>query len=168
MGPQSCVVTRRECASDIDQCGHRVAALRRGSGTLAPSIRRLAARWPLRIPAARAISRLGQGQLCNDSTVDERNAAQAVELVRALCDQLHQMTRQLARLECQSVTGTNGRASAIRSEAAALRRDINKAQLHIDRLERRYPNGNGHAQPRLPEQRGRGTRQTGPVVQTAC
>jgi hypothetical protein len=25
--------------------------------------------------------------------------AQAVELVRALCDQLHEMTRQLARLE---------------------------------------------------------------------
>jgi hypothetical protein len=84
--------------------------------------------------------------------VDQRDAAQAVELVRALCDQLHEMTRQLARLECQDVTGTNGRASAIRCEAAALRRDIHEAQFLIDRLERRYLNGYGHAQPRPPEQ----------------
>ena len=39
------------------------------------------------------------------------------------------------------------RASAIRCEAAALRRDIHEAQFLIDRLERRYLNGNGHAQP---------------------
>ena len=82
---------------------------------------------------------------------DDQAAAQAVELVRALCDQLHAMTRQLARLERQGVTGTNGRASAtIRREAATLRRDISKAQFLIDRLERRYLNGNGHAQPRRP------------------
>jgi hypothetical protein len=43
---------------------------------------------------------------------DDQAAAQAVELVRALCDQLHAMTRRLARLERQGVTGTNGRASA--------------------------------------------------------
>jgi hypothetical protein len=84
--------------------------------------------------------------------MDRRDAAQAVELVRALRDQLHKMTRQLARLKRQDVTGTNGRASAIRCEAAALRRDINEAQFLIDRLERRYLNGSGHAQPRLPEQ----------------
>jgi hypothetical protein len=84
--------------------------------------------------------------------VDGHDAAQAVELVRALWDQLHEMTRQLSRLERQGVTGTNGRASAtIRHEAAALRRDINKAQFLIDRLERRYLNGNGHAHPRRPE-----------------
>jgi hypothetical protein len=80
--------------------------------------------------------------------VDDHNAAQAVELVRALCDQLHAMTRQLARLERQHVTGKSSRASAIRCEAAALRRDINEAQFLIDRLERRYLNGNGHAPPR--------------------
>jgi hypothetical protein len=61
-----------------------------------------------------------------------------------LCDRLHEMTRRLARLERQGVTGTRGRTSAsIRCEAAALRRDINKAQILIDRLERRYLNG-GH------------------------
>jgi hypothetical protein len=99
-----------------------------------------------------AISRLVQGPLCNASSMDERGAAQAVELVRALRDQLHEMIRQLARLECQGVTGTNSRASAIRHEAAALRVDISEAQFLIGRLERRYLNGNGHAHPRLPEQ----------------
>jgi hypothetical protein len=84
--------------------------------------------------------------------VGQRDAAQAVELVRALSDQLHQMTRQLAQLECQGATGTNGRASAIRREAAVLRLDISEAQFLIDRLERRYLNGNGHVRPRLPEQ----------------
>jgi hypothetical protein len=80
--------------------------------------------------------------------VDEHDVAQAVELVRALCDQLHAMTRQLSRLERQGVTGTNGRALAtIRREAAALRRDISKAQFLIDRLQRCYLNGNGRAHP---------------------
>ena len=83
---------------------------------------------------------------------DHQAAAQAVELVRALCDQLHKMTRELAWLERQDVTGTNGRASAIRHEAAALRVDIDEARFLIDRLERRYLNGNGHAQPRRQEQ----------------
>jgi hypothetical protein len=90
-------------------------------------------------------------------SVDERAAAQAVELVRALRDQLRGMTRQLTRLEGQAVTGANSRASAIRSEAAALRRDINEAQFLIDRLERRYLSGNG--QPPPPERpRRSGTR----------
>ena len=84
--------------------------------------------------------------------MDERNAAQAAELVRALRDQLHKMTRQLARPERQDVTGMNGRASATRYEAASLRLDIHEAQILIDRLQRRYLNGNGHAQPRRPEQ----------------
>ena len=87
------------------------------------------------------------GLRCNDSTVDEHHAAQAMELVRALCDQLHEMTGQLSRLERQGVTGRNGRASAIRYEPAALRRDIGEAQILIDRLERRYLNGQGHASP---------------------
>jgi hypothetical protein len=39
------------------------------------------------------------------------------------------MTQQLVRLERQDVTGTNSRASAIRCEAAELRRDLNKAQI---------------------------------------
>jgi len=79
--------------------------------------------------------------------MDDHDAAQAVELVRALRDQLHQMTHRLVWLECQDVTGTNGRASDIRCEAAALRLDISQAQIFIDRLQRRYLNSNGHAQP---------------------
>jgi hypothetical protein len=93
---------------------------------------------------------------CDDSpVVDEHDAAQAVELVRALCNQLHEMTRQLSRLERQGVIGTNGRASAtIRHEAAALRRDISKAQFLIDRLQRRYLNGNGDTPTRAYQSRG--------------
>jgi hypothetical protein len=36
----------------------------------------------------------------------------------------------------------------MRLEAAALRRDITEAQILIDRLQRRYPNSDGRAQPR--------------------
>ena len=70
----------------------------------------------------------------------ERDVAQAVELVRALRNQLHEMTHQLVRLERQDVTGTSSRASAIRCEATALRRDINEAQILIDQLQRCYLN----------------------------
>jgi hypothetical protein len=75
--------------------------------------------------------------------------AQAVELVRALCDQPHQMTRQLAWVESRDVT-TTGRESALGLEAAALRRDIAEAQMHIDRLQRRYLSGDQRTQPRRP------------------
>jgi uncharacterized protein YhaN len=91
------------------------------------------------------------------SSSAERSAAQAVKLVRALCDQLHEMTRELARLERQGVTATNSRASAIRQAAAALRRDINEAQILIDRLERRYGNGNKRTQQRPPRRQPRTT-----------
>ena len=77
--------------------------------------------------------------------MDEHDAAQAVELVRALCDQLHDMTRQLARLERHGAAGRNTRGSAARYEAAALRRDIHEAQSLIERLERRY--GKRHVRP---------------------
>ncbi len=77
------------------------------------------------------------------SSIDERAAAQAVELVRALRDQLQEMTYHLAWLERQDVIGLNGRASAIRCEAAALRLDISEAQFFIDRLQRRYLNSDG-------------------------
>jgi hypothetical protein len=75
-------------------------------------------------------------------------AAQAVELVRALRHQLHQMTTQLARVERQDVTGRKGRA--VRMKAAELRRDLKEAQALIDQLQRRYLNSDGHAQPRPP------------------
>jgi hypothetical protein len=96
------------------------------------------------------ISLAEQDQRCNDSSMHERDAAQAVELVRALRNQLHEMTHQLARLERRDVTGTSSRASAIRCEATALRRDINEAQILIDRLQRCYLNDGGHSQQRRP------------------
>ena len=69
--------------------------------------------------------------------------AQALELIRALRHQLHNMTTQLAWVERQDVTATNGRACAMRMEAAELRRDIHEAQALIDQL-RRYLNGDGN------------------------
>jgi hypothetical protein len=65
--------------------------------------------------------------------MDGCDASQAAELARALRHRVHEMTHQLVRLERQHVTGTNSRASAIRCEAAELRRDINEAQSLIDR-----------------------------------
>ena len=69
--------------------------------------------------------------------------AQALELIRALRHQLHNMTTQLAWVERQDVTATNGRACAMRMEAAELRRDIHEAQALIDQLHRVYLNGDG-------------------------
>ena len=74
--------------------------------------------------------------------MDEVDAAQAAELVRALRDQLHQMTHRLAWVESRD----ESHAQRIRLEAAALRRDIYEARRHIDRLERQYLNSNGHRQ----------------------
>jgi hypothetical protein len=74
--------------------------------------------------------------------------AQAVELVRALHHQLREMTAQLAWVESRDVTSTNGRACAMRLEAAALRRDIREAQVLIDRLQRRYLSGDERTQQR--------------------
>ena len=68
-------------------------------------------------------------------------AAQAVVLIRALRDQLREMTHHLAWVESRGVTGTNGRPSAMQLEADALRRDIAEAHALIDRLQRRYLNG---------------------------
>ena len=46
-------------------------------------------------------------------------------------------------VEHQDVTARNGRACAMRMEAAGLRRDIKEARDHIDRLQRRYLSGDG-------------------------
>jgi hypothetical protein len=74
--------------------------------------------------------------------------AQAVEFVRALRHQLREMSAQLGCLERQDVIRTKGRACAMRSEAAALRRDIREAQVLIDRLQRRYLSGDERTQQR--------------------
>jgi hypothetical protein len=70
--------------------------------------------------------------------VGECDAAQAVELVRALHDQVRQMTIRLSRVEHQGGAATGDSASGMRLEAAALRRDIYEAHKLIDRLQRRY------------------------------
>jgi hypothetical protein len=70
--------------------------------------------------------------------VGEPEAAQAVELIRALRYQFDKMTAQLAWIERQGVTARNARACAMRLEAAALRRDITEAKGLIDRLQHRY------------------------------
>jgi len=67
--------------------------------------------------------------------------AQAVEFIRALCEKRDEITHHLAWVEQRAVHSEGSRASALRSEAAVLRRDINEANILIDRLQRRYLNG---------------------------
>jgi chromosome segregation ATPase len=69
------------------------------------------------------------------------DTAQAMELVRALRDQLRQMTARLSQVERQGAA-SGDRAAAMRVEAATLRRDIYEAKKHIDRLQRHYLDGN--------------------------
>ena len=76
---------------------------------------------------------------CDYFVMGVREAAQALELVRALRLQLHLMTTRLAWVERQDVTGSNGRACALRLEAAKLCRDIKEAHALIDGLQRHYP-----------------------------
>ncbi|MGO9153667.1 hypothetical protein [Mycobacterium sp.] len=77
--------------------------------------------------------------------MQDRDPAQAVELVRALCDQLREMIHHLAWVE-GDVLGPN--SHAMRLQAAALRRDIAEAQMHVDRLQRRYLIGSDRSQER--------------------
>jgi hypothetical protein len=58
----------------------------------------------------------------------ERDAAQAEALIRTLCDLRDKMIRQMTLLEKHNA----------QLDAPALRRDINEAQAHITRLQRRY------------------------------
>jgi hypothetical protein len=75
--------------------------------------------------------------------------AQAVELVRALRHQLHEMTAQLAWVESQDVTRMNGSSHARCAwKQAALRRDIREAQVLIDQLQRLYLSGDERTQQR--------------------
>jgi hypothetical protein len=70
--------------------------------------------------------------------MEDCNRAQAVELIRALQCQLREMTVHLAWLERHDVSASNGHASQMRMDTAALWRDIQEAKGHIDRLQRRY------------------------------
>ena len=82
------------------------------------------------------------------SPVSGSQAIQAMEFVRALHAHLRKMTSQLRWIERQDVTSRNARADAMRLEATALRRDINEAQILIDRLHRWYLNANNDEPPR--------------------
>jgi hypothetical protein len=63
--------------------------------------------------------------------VGERDAAQAAQLIRALCEVRDKMISQVNWLEEHDA----------QPDARALRRDINEAQTHITHLHRRYLGG---------------------------
>jgi hypothetical protein len=65
----------------------------------------------------------------------ERDAAQAVVLIRALSDVRDKMISRMTWLERHGA----------HLEAAALRRDINEAEAHIAGLQRRYLGGDVQA-----------------------
>jgi hypothetical protein len=63
-----------------------------------------------------------------------------VELVRALRAKLNEMTVHLDWVERHAaITSSHSMESAMRSEAAGLRRDIDEALVLINGLQRRYP-----------------------------
>lgn len=82
---------------------------------------------------------------CNDREMGEHDAAQALILVRALCELLDKMTRQLSWVEHHGS----------QLEAAALRRDIHEASTHINRLRSRYLDGDGQTPARQAAQQAR-------------
>jgi hypothetical protein len=67
--------------------------------------------------------------------VGERDAAQATQLIRALCEVRDKMISQVTWLEKHDR----------RLDAAALRRDVNEAQAYITRLHSRYLGGDVQA-----------------------
>jgi hypothetical protein len=69
--------------------------------------------------------------MCNNPPMHERDAVQAEVLVRALGDLRDKMISQVNWLERHGSP----------LQATALRRDINEAQGHITRLQRRYLGG---------------------------
>jgi len=74
--------------------------------------------------------------------MERYHAAQAVQLISALHAQLDEMTARLAWLErTGATTKKHSLASAMRFEAAALRRDIDEARALIDGLCSRYLGG---------------------------
>jgi hypothetical protein len=65
---------------------------------------------------------------CDNPAVGERDAAQAAQLIRALCEVRDKMISQMTWLEKHDR----------QLDAAALRRDVDEAQAHIIGLQRRY------------------------------
>jgi hypothetical protein len=83
---------------------------------------------PRRLPVLRVRSSFASPAGGKVLQMGERDAAQAYQLIRAVCHERDKMTRQLSWVE----------KHASRREAAALRRDLDEAQIHINRLQRRY------------------------------
>lgn len=77
------------------------------------------------------IQRAGRTSRCDNLAVGEQDAAQAAQLIRALCEVREKMISQMTWLEKHDR----------QLDAAALRRDVNEAQAHITRLHRRYLRG---------------------------
>ncbi|WP_156686838.1 hypothetical protein [Mycobacterium sp. Marseille-P9652] len=63
---------------------------------------------------------------------------QASRFIGLLRGQVREMTGRLTWLERHGGNGRTERQRAMRTEAAALRRDIDEAEILIDRLNRRY------------------------------
>ncbi len=83
--------------------------------------------------------------------MENLQAAQAIRLVSALRAQLEEMITQLARAERKAAAARSSSAmAAMRTDAAMLRRDIDEAQVLIDRLHRRYLSGKAGAGPVAP------------------
>jgi hypothetical protein len=68
---------------------------------------------------------------CDNPAMGARDAAQAAQLIRALCDVRDKMISQVNWLEKHDA----------QLDARPWRRDINEAQTHITRLQRRYLGG---------------------------
>ena len=75
----------------------------------------------------------------------EAETAQAMELVRALCEKAREMSRRLAWLEREGAANRDAPR-----EIAELRCDISHAQVLIDRLQRKYLIGDNHRAQRHP------------------
>jgi hypothetical protein len=74
------------------------------------------------------IQRAWRTSRCDNLAVGERDAAQAAQLIRALCEVREKMISQMTWLEKHDR----------QLDAAALRRDVHEAQAHIVGLQRRY------------------------------
>jgi hypothetical protein len=78
--------------------------------------------------------------------IGERDAAQAVVLIRALSDVRDELVSRMTWLERRDA----------QLDAAALRRDVSEAQAYITRLQRRYLDGDVQASQPLRQARQAG------------
>jgi hypothetical protein len=88
--------------------------------------------------------------------VRDHQTAQALALIRALRENLNEMSAQLAFIERKGAAAkSSSMVSATRLEAAALRRDMNEAQVLIDRLRSHYLTYDDHTERHPPRRHSR-------------